>query len=108
MHQKLKSSNFELNIRFNLHKYFFYAIKLLIEFVKLTKVSHQGNIKVEIKTGDYVQYLFKKASVFKKFIYSEKATKFLQNLHLTFDWHYILKTKVRWSFCKILCPSQNI
>ena len=60
MHQKLKSSNFELNIRFNLHKYFFYAIKLLIEFVKLTK----GNIKVEITPVDYVQYPFKKASIF--------------------------------------------
>ena len=24
-----------------------------------------------------------------KFIYSEKATNFLRNFHLTFDWHYI-------------------
>ena len=24
-----------------------------------------------------------------RFIYSEKATKFLRNLHLRFDWHYI-------------------
>ena len=34
--------------------------------------------------------------------------KILQNLHLTFDWHYIFRTKVRWRFRKILWPSQNI
>ena len=34
--------------------------------------------------------------------------KTLQNLHLTFDWHYISRTKVRWRFHKILWPSQNI
>ena len=33
--------------------------------------------------------------------------KILRNLHLTFDWHYICRTKVRWRFRKILCPSQN-
>ena len=34
--------------------------------------------------------------------------KILRNLHLTFDWHYISRTKVRWRFRKILWPSQNI
>ena len=34
--------------------------------------------------------------------------KILQNLHLTFDWHYIGQKKVWWRFRKILWPSQNI
>ena len=33
---------------------------------------------------------------------------FLRNRHLTFDWHYLHRTKVRWRFRKILWPSQNI
>ena len=37
-----------------------------------------------------------------------KGHKILQNLHLTFVWHYIDKTKVRWKFRKILWPPQNI
>ena len=32
----------------------------------------------------------------------------MRNLHLTFDWHYIHRTKVRWRFRKIVWPSQNI
>ena len=47
-----------------------------------------------------------------KFIYSEKATKFLRNLHLTFDYStsilQYIQSKVRWRFRKILWPSQNI
>ena len=27
--------------------------------------------------------------------------KILRNLHLTFDWHYLHRTKVRWRFCKM-------
>ena len=34
--------------------------------------------------------------------------KILRNRHLTFDWHYIHRTKVRLRFYKILWPSQNI
>ena len=34
--------------------------------------------------------------------------KIVWNLQLTFDWHYIHRTKVRWRFLKILWPSQNI
>ena len=33
--------------------------------------------------------ILKSFQEFVKFIYSEKATKNLKNLHLTFDWHYI-------------------
>ena len=32
----------------------------------------------------------------------------MRNLYLTFDWHYIAGTKVRWRFPKILWPSKNI
>ena len=64
VHQKLRSSNFELNIRVNLHKYFFYAIKLLIEFVKLTKVSHQGNTLS--RRHWYLQY--KGYTIFMRFV----------------------------------------
>ena len=32
-----------------------------------------------------------------------EGQKILRNLHVTFDW-----TKVRWKFCKLLWPSQNI
>ena len=28
--------------------------------------------------------------------------KILRNLHLTFDWHYISRAKVRWRFCGLL------
>ena len=35
--------------------------------------------------------------------------KILRNLHLIFDWHYIVyRTKVRWRFRQILWPSQRI
>ena len=34
--------------------------------------------------------------------------KILRNLHLTFEWHYTCRTKLRWRFRKILWPSQNI
>ena len=33
--------------------------------------------------------------------------KILRNLYLTFDWHYIYRTKESWRFHKILWPSQN-
>ena len=35
--------------------------------------------------------IYYKVSLDLKFIYSEKATTFCKNLHLTFDWHYIGK-----------------
>ena len=34
--------------------------------------------------------------------------KILRNLPLSFDWHYLHKTKVRGIFRKILWPSQNL
>ena len=34
--------------------------------------------------------------------------KILRNTHLTLDWQYLHRTKVRWRFCKILWPFQNI
>ena len=42
--------------------------------------------------------------VFKVHIFWE-GRKILRNLHLTFDWHYIDRTKVRLRFHKILLPS---
>ena len=41
-----------------------------------------------------------------KFIYSEKATKFVKSP--PFFWLVIHRTKVRWRFRKILWPSENI
>ena len=43
-----------------------------------------------------------------KFIYSEKATKFCKIFTLRNIWLALHRTKVRWRFCKILWPSQNI
>ena len=37
-----------------------------------------------------------------------ESHKILWNLHLTFDWHYLHRPKVRWRFRKILWPSHNI
>ena len=45
--------------------------------------------------------------IFKVHIFWE-GRKVLRNLHLTFDWHYLHRTKERWGFRKILWPSQNI
>ena len=39
--------------------------------------------------ADLVHALAMVKKILVRFIYSEKATKFLQNLHLRFDWHYI-------------------
>lgn len=41
-------------------KYFFYAIKLLIEFDNIMKATHSEK-KVEVGSVDYVQCFFKKA-----------------------------------------------
>ena len=74
-----------------MHKYFFYAIKLLIEFVKLTK----GNIKVEITPVDYVQYPFKNKDVFKTFpIQVLKTSLFKKALLFT-----IMKLNFGFSMC---------
>ena len=51
--------------------------------------------------------LWSQNSIIKVHIFWE-GHKILQNLHLTFDWHYLHRTEVRWRFCKILWPSQNI
>ena len=32
----------------------------------------------------------------------------MRNLHRRFDWHYILRTNLRWRFRKILWPSKNV
>ena len=44
--------------------------------------------------------------LFKVHIFWE-SHKILQNLHLTFDWHYLYRTKVRWRFFKILWASSE-
>ena len=43
-----------------------------------------------------------------KFIYSAKATKFCEIFTLLLTGTTLHRTKVRWRFCKILWPSQNI
>ena len=45
-------------------------------------------IVVWLGSEDYILYEFL-IFVFVKFIYSDKATNFFQNLHRRFDWHYI-------------------
>ena len=45
--------------------------------------------------------------IYVKFIYSEKATKILRNLPLTFDCMYCSQKLVE-DFAQFLCPSQNI
>ena len=52
------------------------------------------------------EYLIARFLLPLKFIYSEKATKFCEifTLFLT----YVERVKVRWRFCKILWPFQNI
>ena len=37
-----------------------------------------------------------------------KGHNILRNIHCKFDWHYISRTNLRWRFCKVLWPSQNI
>ena len=58
---------------------------------KLEKMDKKALLKVaSMKENELCHDMFLKISQL-KFIYSEKATKskILQNLHLTFDWHYI-------------------
>ena len=50
--------------------------------------------------------MFRKISTYVKFISSDKATRFFEISTLLLK--ALHRTKVRWRFCKILWPSQNI
>ena len=66
--------------------------------ISIQKKKNNEQISILIKRKSWIGELMSQTSrlsksdagYFVKFIYSEKATpKILQNLHLTFDWHYI-------------------
>ena len=50
----------------------------------------------------FITILFIKVHIF------WEGHKILRNLYLTFDYSTYIQSKVRWRFCKIMWPSQNI
>ena len=78
------------------------------QFIKIHfQTFLQNYIEMFLKIISNEIFFSRSFYVFKVRIFWE-GHKILQNLHLTFDCGYVLQSKVRWRFRKILWPSQNI